>query len=132
MLSRVPLLAVPLALAACGAASSPPVASPGVAPSSSAPSPSAPAAPPTPMRAFDTRVVSPAAGQPIPVLVGPFQVTAINPGTELALMISRDGGCADGVWFDYSGGGVVVPEGETLCARSEETRAQAFSGRAAP
>jgi hypothetical protein len=92
-------------LAACGGA---PRTSP--APSTSTAAPAI---------TYGTAVAVLAAGTPVSVLAGPFAVTAINPGSNLLLGLSTTGACdASVVWFSYSGGGVAVGDGETLCARS--------------
>lgn len=66
------------------------------------------------------------------IVAGPLYVSSINPGgdMELALVVGDTCG-GNETWFAYSGGGVAVPSGQTLCARSlaSERRVQAFSGR---
>ncbi len=91
--------------------------------------------PPGPARTFGagpaSAVVLLAPGVPTAILVGPFQVTAINPGSELDLSIVSGSACAGrALWFAYSGGGVAVADGEVLCARSHAGAIQvdAFSG----
>jgi hypothetical protein len=117
-------LAPLLAIAACTGR-----AAPAAAPTASV---ALPSEPPAPVRSYDTRVVSLTRGVATPILVGPFEITTINPAGGLELMLSARG-CADpsALWFSYSGGGVVVPAGETLCARSWRDGAvsQAFSGK---
>jgi hypothetical protein len=70
-------------------------------------------------------------GVPTPILDGPALVNAINPGTDLYLALAPSHRCDDAgvVWFGYSGGGVGVGPGQTLCARSirHEPHTQAFS-----
>ena len=77
-----------------------------------------------------THVVTLAPGSPTPILRGPFEITAINPGGGLDLGIAKGESCEGVVWFLYSGGGAAVGEGEILCARSGRTEpvTQGFSG----
>lgn len=82
---------------------------------------------PAPIRDVDTRVLEMDLGDVTAVLVGPWLVTTINPG-GVDLMISPNKHCDDGLWFDYTGGGVAVPDGEALCARAHAHRTVAFSG----
>jgi len=65
-----------------------------------------------------------------PVLDGPFLVTTINPGSSMEMAIATDHHCdASGlVWFGYSGGGVAVAAGQTLCVRTSAARTNGFSG----
>lgn len=67
-----------------------------------------------------------------PVVVGPFAITSINPGVNLELALAADAACADvGTgWFEYSGGGVRLGDGQTLCARSsaDSVTNHGFSG----
>jgi hypothetical protein len=117
-------LASLLAVAACASRSAP-----AAQPTSSV---ALPREPPAPVRSYDTRVVSLTRGVATPILIGPFEITTINPAGGLELMLSGRGcGDASALWFSYSGGGVVVPAGETLCARSWRDGAvsQAFSGK---
>lgn len=67
-----------------------------------------------------TFVIGFAPGATSPVVVGPFAVTSINPGGSLDLAMSGHPDCRDlgSGWFEYSGGGLRVGEGQTLCARS--------------
>lgn len=78
-----------------------------------------------------THVVTLAPGSPTPILRGPFEVTAINPGDGLELGISTSEACEGAAWFAYSGGGAAVGEGEILCARSSRGApvTHGFSGR---
>ena len=78
-----------------------------------------------------THVVTLTPGSPTPVLRGPFEITAINPGSSLELAIATAETCAGAVWFAYSGGGAAVGDGEVLCARSHasEPVTHGFSGR---
>jgi len=115
-------------LAAChGAASS---ASPAVQ------GPAGP--PPTDVQALPagpaTAVVVLQPGVPTPVLDGPFLVTAINPGSSMELAVAHSHACDGAVWFAYSGGGVAVGKGQTLCARSGANgpRTNGFSGTSSP
>ena len=66
------------------------------------------------------------------VLDGPFFVTAINPGSKLDMAIAPSHRCDDPklAWFGYSGGGVAVGKGQTLCVRSNasDPRTNGFSG----
>jgi hypothetical protein len=91
----------------------------------------APAAPP-PIPTYATPVVALAPAAPTPIAEGPFEIRSINPGSELVLSLAPGAACtADAAWFVYSGGGVVVPAGHMLCARSgaEAPVAHAFSGQ---
>jgi hypothetical protein len=66
------------------------------------------------------------------IVGGPVFVSSINPGGDLELALVNGDTCGgDEVWFTYSGGGVAVPPGQTLCARShaDAKRVHAFSGR---
>jgi hypothetical protein len=71
---------------------------------------------------------------PTPVLDGPFLVIAINPGTSMDLAVARSHACDGAVWFAYSGGGMAVGKGQTLCARSDASgpRTNGFSGTSSP
>jgi hypothetical protein len=77
---------------------------------------------------YATEVVEIAPGDAVSVLKGPFEVFTINPGSNLRLAVATS--CDDAAWFAYSGGGVAVGEGETLCAWSlaEEPAVHGFSG----
>jgi streptogramin lyase len=87
----------------------------------------APASPPRETR-YHTEVVEIPAGDAVSVLQGPFEVFTINPGSNLRLAVAKS--CDDAAWFTYSGGGVAVGAGETLCAWSlaEEPAVHGFSG----
>jgi hypothetical protein len=66
------------------------------------------------------------------IVAGPVFMSSINPGGDLELALVPGDTCGgDEVWFAYSGGGVAVPAGQILCARSRagERRVHAFSGR---
>jgi len=81
----------------------------------------------------ETYVVELAPGSPTPIMRGPFVITTINPGGGLVLGMSKDsesGSCTNVVWFEYSGSGAAVGEGEILCARSDRSRTitHGFSG----
>ena len=79
-----------------------------------------------------TAVVSLAPHVPTAVARGPFLVTTINPGGDLALGLATRACDEPGLlWFGYSGSGVAVGDGQILCARSgrSEPGVQAFSGR---
>lgn len=92
---------------------------------SCAPATSAPPRNPT----LATHVVALAASAATPIVAGPFAVTAINPGSDLELSLVPGATCRDdAAWFSYSGGGVAVGPGETLCARTDKPRTHAFSG----
>jgi hypothetical protein len=77
-----------------------------------------------------TIVVTLAPNTPTPIVDGPFAITSINPGRELVFAI---GACnaASLAWFSYSGGGIVVGDGQSLCARSVDSApaTHGFSGR---
>lgn len=91
----------------------------------------APAAPP-PIPTYATPVVALAPTTPTPIAEGPFEIRSINPGGDLALSLVPGATCsADATWFVYSGGGVIVPAGHVLCARSgaDAAVAHAFSGQ---
>ena len=77
-----------------------------------------------------THVVELAPGSATPIVRGPFEITTINPAGDLELGIAKDETCAGVVWFEYSGGGAAVGEGEILCARSgrDGKITQGFSG----
>lgn len=80
-----------------------------------------------------THVVELAPGSPTPIMRGPFVITTINPGGGLDLGMAKDPeneSCAGVVWFEYSGGGAAVGEGEIMCARSNRsgTITHGFSG----
>jgi hypothetical protein len=77
---------------------------------------------------YASHVVTLSAGTPAAIVTGAFAVTAINPGSDLELSLVRGACRDDAVWFTYSGGGVSVGAGETLCARTDKPRAHAFSG----
>jgi len=79
---------------------------------------------------YASHVITMEAGAPKAIVSGPFAVTSINPGSDLELaLVMRGSDCATAtVWFSYSGGGVAVGAGETLCARTETPRTHAFSG----
>lgn len=121
---RVPR-ALLVVLAACHAPSAPAVKSP-VGP------------PPTDVQALPagpaTAVVVLQPGVATPVLDGPFLVTTINPGSSMELAVARSHACDGAVWFAYSGGGVAVGKGQTLCARSgaDGPRTNGFSGTSSP
>ena len=69
---------------------------------------------------------------PTAVARGPFLITTINPGGDLALGLATRACDEPGLlWFGYSGSGVAVGAGQMLCARSGrgERQVQAFSGR---
>lgn len=88
-----------------------------------------PAAPPPRAPVPATHVVALTAGAAAPIVAGPFAVTAINPGSDLELSLVPGATCRDdATWFAYSGGGVAVGPGETLCARTDKPRTHAFSG----
>jgi hypothetical protein len=66
------------------------------------------------------------------IVAGPLYISSINPGGDMELALVQGDTCGGNeTWFAYSGGGVAVPSGQTLCARSlaSEARVQAFSGR---
>ena len=87
------------------------------------------AAPATHVPTPATHVLALAAGAATPIVAGPFTVTAINPGSDLELSLVPGATCRDdAAWFAYSGGGVAVGPGETLCARTDKPRTHAFSG----
>jgi len=114
-------LALVVALAACHA------------PATRTEAPRAPTGTPVPRApGVGTAVVVLPPGTPIAVLEGPFLVTTINPGSsmELAIALDRDCAAASLLWFSYSGSGVAVGAGETLCVRSaaEGPRTNGFSG----
>jgi hypothetical protein len=85
---------------------------------------------PAPAPVYASHVITMEAGAPRAIVSGPFAVTAINPGSDLELaLVMRGSDCATAtVWFAYSGGGVTVGAGETLCARTDKPRTHAFSG----
>jgi hypothetical protein len=93
-----------------------------------------PAVAPDPARCAGgcTLVVAIAPSVTTPIVVGPFAVTSINPGGDLELAVAADPACADvgAGWFEYSGGGVRVGDGQILCARSSagSVTNQGFSG----
>lgn len=113
-------------VAACHPAAAPAAASAGPAQ----------AAPPTAVAPLapgpGTAVVTLAPDVPTPVLDGPFLVTTINPGSSMDLAVASSHDCGDAklAWFAYSGGGVAVGRGQTLCARSQARgpRTNGFSG----
>jgi hypothetical protein len=114
-------------IAACGGVSSPPVASPGAPIGVNARPASG---------GLGTIVATLPAGTSAAIVQGPFAISAINPGHELELAIGTTGaagGACSGAlaWFEYSGGGVTVGAGQTLCARNvaHETATHGFSGR---
>lgn len=78
-----------------------------------------------------TAVVELAPGTPSAVLAGPFEVYTINPGGDLAFAIAPTTDCAAAGlrWFSYSGSGVAVGTGQTLCARTSSRGTHGFSGR---
>jgi hypothetical protein len=79
--------------------------------------------------ASGTIVVTLAPNTPTPIVDGPFAITAINPGRELMVKI---GACSSAAaWFSYSGGGIVIGGGQSLCARSVDPApaTHGFSGR---
>jgi len=66
------------------------------------------------------------------IIAGPAFVSSVNPGGDLELALVTGDTCGgDETWFSYSGGGVAVPAGQILCARSraDVRRVHAFSGR---
>jgi hypothetical protein len=67
---------------------------------------------------------------PTPIGDAPFAIASIQPGRELMFAI---GACnaASLAWFSYSGGGIVVGAGQSLCARSVDASpaTHGFSGR---
>ena len=76
-----------------------------------------------------TIVVTLAPNVPTPIVDGPFAISSINPGRELMVKI---GTCTDATaWFSYSGGGIVVGAGQSLCARNVDSApaTHGFSGR---
>jgi hypothetical protein len=78
------------------------------------------------------RVLTLEPGARTAIFAGPLYVSSVNPGGDMELALVPGDTCGgDEVWFTYSGGGVAVPTGQTLCARSTATaaRTQAFSGR---
>jgi hypothetical protein len=85
---------------------------------------------PAPARGPGTIVITLAPSTPTKIVDGPFVVSSINPGRALVLAIGA--ACSgDLAWFDYSGGGVTVGAGQTLCAKSvaREPVTHGFSGR---
>ncbi len=79
-----------------------------------------------------TIVMTLAPDAPTAIVDGPFAVSAINPGRALVLAVGSNGACSGELaWFEYSGGGVAVGAGQTLCARSaaHEPVTHGFSGR---
>jgi hypothetical protein len=78
------------------------------------------------------RVLTLEPGARTAIFAGPLYVSSVNPGGDLELaLVSGDTCGGNEVWFTYVGGGVAVPTGQTLCARSNASvaRTQAFSGR---
>jgi hypothetical protein len=78
------------------------------------------------------KVLTLAPGARTAIVAGPLYISSINPGGDMELALVQGDTCGgDEVWFSYSGGGVAVPSGQTLCARSlaAAARVQAFSGR---
>ena len=79
-----------------------------------------------------TAVATLAPSVPTPVLDGPFLVTTVNPGSNMAMAIASSHRCDDPklAWFGYGGGGVAVGKDQTLCVRSgaSEPRTNGFSG----
>jgi hypothetical protein len=77
-----------------------------------------------------THVVTLAPGSPTPIMRGPFEITTINPAGDLELGLAASPSCDGVVWFQYSGGGAAVGDGQVLCARSSagEPVTQGFSG----
>jgi hypothetical protein len=76
-----------------------------------------------------TIVVTLAPNTPTSIVDGPFAITAINPGRELIVKI---GACSStAAWFSYSGGGIVIGAGQSLCARNVDSSpiTHGFSGR---
>lgn len=66
------------------------------------------------------------------IVAGPLYISSINPGGDMELALVQGDTCGGNeIWFSYSGGGIAVPSGQTLCARSlaSAARVQAFSGR---
>jgi hypothetical protein len=102
--------------------------------------PAGPASPPPPVTTEvavlrpgpATAVATLAPNVPTPVLDGPFLVTTVNPGSNMDMAIAPSHRCDDPklAWFGYSGGGVAVGKGQTLCVRSgaSEPRTNGFSG----
>ena len=79
----------------------------------------------------NSAVVALAPGTPTAILVGPFRVTAVNPGTAIELSLVTGGACTSrALWFEYSGGGLAIGAGQVLCARNlmPTTVVHAFSG----
>jgi hypothetical protein len=98
----------------------------------SQPAPAAAPATPVPTPTFATPVVALVPATPAAIAHGPFEIRSINPGSDLVLSLAPGATCADdATWFAYSGGGVVVPAGHLLCARSAASGpvAHAFSGQ---
>ncbi|HEY3808229.1 MAG TPA: hypothetical protein VGL61_36870 [Kofleriaceae bacterium] len=85
---------------------------------------------PAPSHGPGTIVVTLAPTTPTKIVEGPFAVSSINPGSRLALAMGSNGCSGELAWFEYSGGGVAVGAGQTLCARSaaREPVTQGFSG----
>jgi len=103
-------------------------------PAPAATAPPAAVAPATPVPGPQTVVVTLAPGIPTPVTRGPLGIWTINPGDALRLGVSASGRCDDvAAWFGYSGGGVAVADGQTLCALSsaDEPVTHGFSGSTA-
>jgi hypothetical protein len=87
--------------------------------------PDVPYAPPGP----GTAVVTLPAHVATAVVDGPFSISTINPGGSLELAVAPTHDCTTALtWFSYSGGGVAVNKGQTLCARSSSTTTNGFSG----
>jgi hypothetical protein len=76
-----------------------------------------------------TIVVTLAPNMPTAIVDGPFAISSINPGRELMVKI---GACSSAAaWFSYSGGGIVIGAGQSLCVRSVDSApaTHGFSGR---
>jgi hypothetical protein len=85
---------------------------------------------PAPVHGPGTIVVTLAPNAPTKIVDGPFAVSSINPGSRLVLAMGSTTCSGQLVWFEYSGGGVAVGAGQTLCARSSahEPTTHGFSG----
>jgi hypothetical protein len=67
----------------------------------------------------------------VPVVSGPFAISSINPGRSLSLSIGANACAGVVAWFEYSGGGVAIGPGQTLCARNDagQPMTHGFTGR---